>query len=58
MTNTVLQTARLSIRTLIFASLFSIPVGSLAFNGANGPTISKQGAGFVLYVSLQRNAMK
>ncbi len=48
--------ARYAIRALILSSMFMVPVGAMAFNG-NGPVLDKQGAGFVLYVSLQRNAM-
>lgn len=49
--------ARYSIRALILSSMFMVPVGAMAFNSSNGPVMDKQGAGFVLYVSLQRNAM-
>ncbi|MCO6186641.1 hypothetical protein [Rhizobium sp. L1K21] len=49
--------ARYVIRALILSSIFMVPVGAMAFNNSDGMNVSKQGAGFVLYVSLQRNAM-
>ena len=56
--NTVAKiAARYSICALILSSIFVAPVGAMAFNSSNGPVMDKQGAGFVLYVSLQRNAM-
>ncbi len=49
--------ARKTVPALVLASLFLAPVGALAFNNNDGPVLDKQGAGLVLYVSLQRNAM-
>lgn len=49
--------ARYAIRALILSSMFMVPVGAMAFNKTDGVNMNKQGAGFVLYVSLQRNAM-
>lgn len=48
----------LSFKALVLASLFMAPVGALAYNTAGGLGIEKQGAGLVLFVTLQRNAMQ
>ncbi len=42
---------------LLLAAVLGGPVGALTFNQKVGPVLDKQGAGLVLYVSLQRNAM-
>ncbi len=49
--------ARCILRALILSTMFMVPVGAMAFNQNGGPVLDKQGAGFVLYVTLQRNAM-
>ncbi|WP_167590821.1 MULTISPECIES: hypothetical protein [unclassified Ensifer] len=49
--------AFLSLRVLALASLLMAPVGALAYSKANGLSIGKQGAGLVLFVTLQRQSM-
>ncbi|KOF22813.1 hypothetical protein GFB56_26690 [Ensifer sp. T173] len=49
--------AFLSLRVLALASLLMAPVGALAYSKANGLGIGKQGAGLVLFVTLQRQSM-
>ncbi|WP_162493761.1 MULTISPECIES: hypothetical protein [unclassified Ensifer] len=49
--------AFLSLRVLALASLLMAPVGALAYSKASGSGIGKQGAGLVLFVTLQRQAM-
>jgi hypothetical protein len=46
-------TAALALRTLIFAAVFMGPVGAFALS-LPGNTAGVQGAGLVLFVSLQR----
>lgn len=54
----IAQSLLLPLRALVLASLFMAPVGALAYNTAGGLGIEKQGAGLVLFVTLQRNAMQ
>jgi len=54
----IAQSLLLPFKALVLASLFMAPVGALAYNNAGGPGIEKQGAGLVLFVTLQRNAMQ
>ncbi|MBW0364913.1 hypothetical protein [Ensifer adhaerens] len=49
--------AFLSLRVLALASLLMAPVGALAYSKASGTGVGKQGAGLVLFVTLQRQAM-
>ncbi|MEI2297558.1 hypothetical protein [Ensifer sp. MJa1] len=49
--------AFLSLRVLALASLLMAPVGALAYTKASASGIGKQGAGLVLFVTLQRQSM-
>lgn len=51
------QSAFLSLRVLMLASLLMAPVAALAYTKASGAGIGKQGAGLVLFVTLQRQSM-
>ncbi|HXV30702.1 MAG TPA: hypothetical protein VD840_10260 [Sinorhizobium sp.] len=47
----------LSLRLLILAGLLMAPIGAVAYNKATNSGIGKHGAGFVLFMTLQRQAM-
>ncbi|WP_331373750.1 hypothetical protein [Sinorhizobium chiapasense] len=49
--------AILSLRVLILTSLLMAPIGEVAYTKAAGFGIGKNGAGLVLFVTLQRQAM-
>ncbi|WEX87659.1 hypothetical protein PZN02_000076 [Sinorhizobium garamanticum] len=49
--------AILSLRVLILTSLLMAPIGAIAYTKAASLGIGKNGAGFVLFVTLQRQAM-
>ncbi|MBW3095724.1 hypothetical protein [Pseudohoeflea coraliihabitans] len=44
------------VRILVFSAMFVAPVGAFAYSVAGTGSQGLGGAGFVLYVSLQRNA--
>jgi hypothetical protein len=46
-----------ALRILAFSAMMIAPVGALAWSNADGLGIEKQGAGFVLFVTLQRQSM-
>jgi hypothetical protein len=46
----------IALRIALFSSLFIAPVGAFAYSAANTAGNGLSGAGFVLFVSLQRNA--
>ncbi|PWV98945.1 hypothetical protein DFR52_104236 [Hoeflea marina] len=56
MTRTSRRTVSTVIRMLAFAAYFVVPVGAFAYVNAGTAAEANAGAGFVLYVSLQRNA--
>lgn len=45
-----------TVRMFVFTALLVAPVGAFAFASANSSGEGMKGAGFVLYVSLKRNA--
>lgn len=49
--------AILSLRVLMLTGLLMAPIGAVAYTKAAGLGIGKTGAGFVLFVTLQRQAM-
>ncbi|ASQ04632.1 hypothetical protein HR059_04140 [Sinorhizobium meliloti WSM1022] len=53
----LVSSAILSLRLLILAGLLIAPIGAVAYSKAAGYGIGKNGAGFVLFVTLQRQAM-
>lgn len=57
MTAALLHTAAIALRILALSAMMIAPVGALAWNNAGGLGIEKQGAGLVLFVTLQRQSM-
>ncbi|MBP1852428.1 hypothetical protein [Rhizobium halophytocola] len=57
MTRTISTSARLTLRLAILATLLIGPLAALGVAKAEHPAVGKQGAGFVLFVSLQRASM-
>lgn len=53
----LVSSAILSLRLLILAGLLIAPIGAVAYSKVAGDGIGKNGAGFVLFVTLQRQAM-
>ncbi|MFT2211452.1 hypothetical protein [Rhizobium giardinii] len=51
------RSATIALRMLTLAALLMTPVGAIAYSKASGPGIGKQGAGLVLFVTLQRQSM-
>ena len=49
--------AILSLRVLLLTSLLMAPIGAVAYTKAAGLGIGKHGAGLVLFVTLQSQAM-
>ncbi len=54
---TLIQSATLSLRVIAVTAVLMSPVAALAYSKASDLGISKQGAGLVLFVTLQRQAM-
>jgi hypothetical protein len=54
---TAFAAVAVSLRVLVFSAIFMAPVAGLAYNNGSGMLVEKQGAGLVLYVSLQRQSM-
>ena len=57
MTATLLRTSATALRILALSAMMIAPVGALAWSNAGGLGIEKQGAGLVLFVTLQRQSM-
>ena len=57
MTAALLHTCTTSLRILALSAMMIAPVGALAWSNAGGLGIEKQGAGLVLFVTLQRQSM-
>ncbi|OBZ96056.1 membrane protein [Pararhizobium polonicum] len=55
--STMLTSATVALRMLALASLLMAPMGAVAYSKASGHGIGKQGAGLVLFVTLQRQSM-
>ncbi|MCA1366490.1 MULTISPECIES: hypothetical protein [Ensifer] len=53
----LVSSAIISLRLLILAGLLMAPIGAAAYSKASGLGIGKNGAGLVLFVTLQRQAM-
>lgn len=53
----LLQTSAIALRILALSATMVAPVGALAWSNAGGLGIEKQGAGLVLFVTLQRQSM-
>jgi hypothetical protein len=49
--------ATIALRMLTLAALLMAPMGAIAYSKASGLGIGKQGAGLVLFVTLQRQSM-
>lgn len=56
MTANISKSATTLLRVLVFSSLFVGPVGAFAYSAAGTGGEGLGGAGFVLFVTLQRNA--
>jgi hypothetical protein len=57
MTIALFQTAATAMRILALSAMMIAPVGALAWHNADGLGIEKQGAGLVLFITLQRQSM-
>jgi hypothetical protein len=57
MTTVLAQTSATFMRILALSAMLIAPVGALAWSNAGGLGIEKQGAGLVLFVTLQRQSM-
>jgi hypothetical protein len=57
MTAALTHTAATLLRILALSAMMIAPVGGLAWSNAGGFGIEKQGAGLVLFVTLQRQSM-
>lgn len=51
------RSLRTALRMLMLAAILMAPMGAIAYSKASGLGIGKQGAGLVLFVTLQRQAM-
>lgn len=57
MTTALAHTCATALRILTLSAMMIAPVGALAWSNAGGLGIEKQGAGLVLFVTLQRQSM-
>ena len=57
MTTALFHTCAVALRIFALSAMMIAPVGALAWNNAGGLGIEKQGAGLVLFVTLQRQSM-
>lgn len=57
MTAALLHTSATALRILALSAMMIAPVGAFAWSNAGGLGIGKQGAGLVLFVTLQRQSM-
>ncbi|WP_275789935.1 hypothetical protein [Pararhizobium gei] len=53
----ILQPAKTALRMMMLAAVLMGPIGAVAYSKASGLGIGKQGAGLVLFVTLQRQSM-
>jgi hypothetical protein len=51
------HSATIALRMLTLAALLMAPMGAVAYSKTSGLGIGKQGAGLVLFVTLQRQSM-
>ena len=54
MTAHIMETARLALRIVLMASVLMVPVAAFAYSQGDAGASASKGAGFVLYISLQR----
>ncbi|MGB3812496.1 MAG: hypothetical protein WA950_04650 [Shinella sp.] len=54
---TLTHASAVALRILALTAMMIAPVGALAWRNAGGLGIEKQGAGLVLFVTLQRQSM-
>ena len=57
MTTVLAQTSATFMRILALSAMLIAPVGALAWSNAGGLGIEKQGAGLMLFITLQRQSM-
>ncbi|MGD9477192.1 UNVERIFIED_ORG: hypothetical protein LHK14_02785 [Roseateles sp. XES5] len=57
MTTALFHISAVALRIFALSAMMIAPVGALAWNNAGGLGIEKQGAGLVLFVTLQRQSM-
>jgi hypothetical protein len=57
MTATLFASTATALRILVLSAVMVAPVGALAWSKASGLGITKQGAGLMLFVTLQRQSM-
>lgn len=57
MTTALAHSCATALRILALSAMMIAPVGALAWSNAGGLGIEKQGAGLVLFVTLQRQSM-
>lgn len=57
MTTALTHTCATALRILALSAMMIAPVGALAWSNVGGLGIEKQGAGLVLFVTLQRQSM-
>ncbi|WP_198935135.1 hypothetical protein [Pararhizobium arenae] len=55
--STLLTSATIAFRMFLLATMLMAPVGAMAYSKATTLGIGKQGAGLVLFVTLQRQSM-
>lgn len=57
MTTAIAHASAVALRILALSAMMVAPVGALAWSNAGSLGIEKQGAGLVLFVTLQRQSM-
>ena len=57
MMTALIHTSAVALRILALSAMMIAPVGALAWSNAGSLGIEKQGAGLVLFVTLQRQSM-
>ncbi|AOF91308.1 hypothetical protein [Sinorhizobium sp. RAC02] len=57
MTIALLHTSVVALRILALSAMMIAPVGALTWSNAGGLGIEKQGAGLMLFITLQRQSM-
>ncbi|WP_200943758.1 MULTISPECIES: hypothetical protein [unclassified Rhizobium] len=55
--SSLLAPATIALRMFLLAAMLMAPVAAMAYSKAAGLGIGKQGAGLVLFVTLQRQSM-
>ena len=57
MTTAIAHASAVALRILALSAMMVAPVGALAWSNAGSLGVEKQGAGLVLFVTLQRQSM-